>query len=92
MRVLVEAKRQAYAPVMGVQDLILKLQSALDDEAKDTQKYRMLAFDAITYIQGPLGKLINKELSAISEQENTHRDLIGSAITAIQEWISTGGK
>src|SRR5579875_2670216 len=43
MRVVLRS--QGIAP--GLLDLITKLQSAHDDEARDIQKYRMLAFEAL---------------------------------------------
>src|SRR5579883_2000157 len=63
-----------------------KLQSAHDDEARDIQKYRMLAFEALNAVKGPLGMAVNGELSAISAQENSHREMLSTIINALQEY------
>src|SRR5579875_1391631 len=76
MRVVLRS--QGIAP--GLLDLITKLQSAHDDEARDIQKYRMLAFEALNAIKGPLGMAVNGELSAISAQENSHREMLSTII------------
>src|SRR5579875_1677729 len=82
MRVVLRS--QGIAP--GLLDLITKLQSAHDDEARDIQKYRMLAFEALNAIKGPLGMAVNGELSAISAQENSHREMLSTIINALQEY------
>ncbi len=46
----------------------------------------MLAFEALNAIKGPLGMAVNGELSAISAQENSHREMLSTIINALQEY------
>src|SRR5579875_2909147 len=55
-------------------------------EPSHMQKYRMLAFEALNAIKGPLGMAVNGELSAISAQENSHREMLSTIINALQEY------